>query len=182
MVRRWKYLAGIVVALMLVAGNLEIASAHRWGSWHWHKGGTQIVIQNSNVAHNWWAAEYARQDGWNKIGILYNYRNSNHTDISVFDGHVWNQTWAGLASIESTAWNWGTWSYTHITHTHARYNRRYGDSNQAFIQGVFCQEIGHGWGLEHSNTGDCMGAGYHNNIYYYGPHNVSDFYSLYRYH
>ena len=54
--------------------------------------------------------------------------------------------------------------------------------SQQDIQGIFCQEIAHGWGLGHSNTGDCMGKTYYNNINYYGPHNSADFYNMYRYH
>ena len=40
-----------------------------------------------------------------------------------------------------------------------------------------------GWGLDHSNTGDCMGLGYYSTTtYYYGAHNNTDFYNLYRFH
>lgn len=51
------------------------------------------------------------------------------------------------------------------------------------VQGIFCQEIAHTWGLDHSATNDCMGYGYYyNNTYYYGPHNDSDFTNMYPYH
>ncbi len=177
--RRLTLLAGITVALALLAGNLQVARAHNWWHWHWHKGGSFIQIQNHNFAYNWWAAERARQDGWNKVHILYNYSVDYHTDVSVFDGHWWDRTWAGLASIESRSWDSASGSYAHINHAHARYNRRYGDWNQGWIQGVFCQEIFHTYGFDHSNTGDCMGLGYYNNSYYYGAHNSGDFYDRY---
>lgn len=170
-----KTLLALAAVVTLLAGNLSVASAHRWGSWHWHKSGTQIVIRNYNTAANWQAAENARVDGWNKIGILYNYRVNAHTDVSVFDGYYGSTGWAGLASIES-------YSGSHILHAHARYNRSYPYS-QGYIQGIFCQEIGHAWGLDHSATGDCMGLGYYSgSTYYYGSHNNSDFYNLYRNH
>lgn len=177
--RRLTLLAGIAVALALLAGNFQVASAHNWKSYHWHKSGNAITFKHYNTAYNRTAAERARQDGWNKISILYNYSVDYHTDVHVYDAHFWNQTWVGLATIQSVAWDGGTWSYSHITHAHAIYNRRYGDSNQARIQGVFCQEIFHAYGFDHSNTGDCMGLGYYNNIYYYGPHNNTDFYNRY---
>jgi hypothetical protein len=184
---RFKLLIGAVASIALLAANLGVASAHQWcGSWpngcfHWDKSGSQIIIQNWNYASHWQDAENARQNGWNTIGILYNYSVNYHTDISVFDGDFGNTGWSGLATLESVDWDWGTFSYDHISHAHARYNNSMGWPDWA-IQGVFCQEIAHGWGLDHSNTGDCMGMTYFNWINTYGPHNNSDFYNMYRFH
>lgn len=184
MPRRRQLLIGMVMGILtavLLAGNVQVARAHQWGSNHWHKSGGHIEIRNYNTAANWWAAEYARQDGWNKIGILYNYNTSEHTDISVFDGN-WGPTgWWGLATLERLDFDRGCMCYRHIAHAHARYNSYYGGT-QADIQGVFCQEIAHGWGLDHSNTSDCIGKGYYNNINTYGPHNNDDFFNMYYYH
>jgi predicted Zn-dependent protease len=186
--RNFKLLAAAAMSVALLAVNLGVASAHQWcGSWpngcyHWDKSGSHIVIQNYNYAGNWQAAENARQDGWNKISILYNYSVNYHTDISVFDGNFGATGWAGLATLESVDFDWGCLCYRHIAHAHARYNTYYGGSQQ-YIQGVFCQEIAHGWGLDHSNTGDCMGLGYYpGSTDYYGPHNNTDFYNIYRFH
>src|SRR6266545_2523546 len=121
-------------ALALVGGSLltvdaSPASAHNWGNWHWDRTGSQIVIYNYIYGGTTAQAEAARQDGWNKIGILYNYASS------------------------------------------------------LYIQGVYCQEIFHTYGFDHSNTGDCMGLGYFSSTtYYYGPHNNDDFYNRYRFH
>ena len=170
-----------VTMTILFAANVYVASAHQWGRYHWHKSGSAIVIQNFIYGGTQAPAEAARQDGWNKIAILYNYRTSYHTDISVFDGNFGNTGWGGLASLENLDWDWGSFWWNHIAHAHARYNTFYGNT-PADIQGVYCQEIAHGWGFDHSNTGDCMGKGYFNNINVYGSHNNADFNAMYRNH
>lgn len=99
---------------------------------------------------------------------------SAHTDISVLDGNYGNTGWGGLASIESS-------SGCTILHGHARVNLYYSYTSNG-IRGVFCQEIGHPFGLDHSNDGGCMGGGYFYNInthYNVVSHNVSDIASKY---
>ncbi len=180
--RHPKLLAGIAIALCLLASNIYVAQAHFLGSWHWNKGGDRIYIQNSIAGTNTDAAERARGDAWNKISILWNPRVDYHTDVSVFDGNYGDTGWGGLAEVKSSSWDWESFGNTHITHAHARYNTYY-PASQNYIQGVFCQEIGHTWGLDHSNTGDCMGLGYDNwDKYNYSAHNNDDFYQRYRGH
>lgn len=171
MVRHWKFWVGSAIVLGLVVANLGVASAHNWGSWHWNKTGSQIVIQSYIYGSTTSQAIAANQDAWNKISILYNYRVNYHTDVSVYDGNFGNTGWGGLASIESS-------SGSHITHAHARYNTYYPNSS-AQIQGIYCQEVFHTYGFDHSNTGDCMGLGYYNNVTVLGPHNNSDFSNRY---
>jgi len=166
----------------LVSLNAGVASAHNWGNWHWDKSGARIQIQSMIYGGTQAQAEAARVDAWNKVPILYNYRVNNHTDVSVFDGNFGATGWAGLASIESTAWDWGTWSNTHVTHGHARVNTYYPMSS-SYQQGVYCQEVFHTYGFDHDNTGGCMGLGYYagsSNVL--SPHNVTDFVNRYRYH
>ncbi|WP_412542956.1 hypothetical protein R8Z50_10880 [Longispora sp. K20-0274] len=164
----------VAVASVLTLGASP-ASAHNWGSWHWDKTGSSIVINNYIYGGTTAQAEAARQNGWNTIGILYNYSVNTHTDVSVFDGNFGATGWAGLASLESV-------SGDHILHGHARYNSYYGGSS-VYIQGVYCQEIFHTYGFDHSDTGDCMGLGYYaSGTSYYGPHNNTDFFNRYRYH
>jgi hypothetical protein len=179
--RRIQLFAVVFATVALLAANVGVASAHQWSNWHWDKSGPMIVIQNYIFGTNTAQAELARQDGWNKIGILYNYSVNYHTDVSVFGGNYGPTGWWGLASIEDADWGWHCFGWCHIGHAHARYNSYYGGT-AADIQGVFCQEIGHAWGLDHSNTGDCMGKGYFNNINVYGPHNNTDFWNMYRFH
>lgn len=105
--RWWRILAGTLLMAVMLAGNVGVVRAHKWGNYHWNKSGPSIVIQNFIFGTNQTAAEAARQDGWNKIGILYNYRVNYHTDISVFDGNYGATGWAGLASLEDFDWDWG---------------------------------------------------------------------------
>ncbi|HEY3107980.1 MAG TPA: hypothetical protein VGL23_04465 [Chloroflexota bacterium] len=190
MFKKLKFLLAGVLTTGLLVANIGVASAHQWcsgwpsGCFHWDKGGSMIVIQNFIYGSTTTQAEWARQDGWNKIGILYNYSVPYHTDVSVFDGNFGPTGWWGLASLESVDWDWGCFCYDHISHGHARFNTYYGGTTGygGDIQGVYCQEIAHTWGLQHSDTGDCMGKGYFNNLNFYGPHNNADFYGMYRFH
>ena len=181
--RRFIRLFAVVGAVLtLFASNIYVASAHNWSNWHWDKTGTRIQIQSYITGSTASLAEAARRDAWNKIGILYNYRVNYHTDVSVFDGNFGNTGWGGLASIESSAWNWGSWSYSHITHAHARVNNYYAASSW-WKQGIYCQEVFHAYGFDHNNSGGCMGLSYYagsgNTL---SSHDVTDFYNRYRNH
>lgn len=184
MPRKFKVLAVAFATVSLLVANVGLASAHNWGNYHWNRGGSQVVLNHYIYGTHQTEAEYARQDGWNKIGILYDYRVYSHSDISVWGGNFGATGWWGLASLEDLDWDWGSWGWNHIAHGHARYNSYYGGTTGygGDVQGVFCQEIAHTWGFDHSNTGDCMGKSYYNNINFFGPHNNTDFYNRYRYH
>lgn len=173
----------IATLVLLIGGlftvNVGIASAHNWGSWHWDKSGSHIQIQSYIFGSSQTQAEAARQDAWNNVSNLYNYRVNYHTDVSVFDGNFGATGWGGLASIESTAWDWGCFDWCHVTHAHARFNIYYGGSD-SYKQGVYCQEVYHTYGFDHNNTGGCMGLGYFagsgNTL---SSHDASDFYNRY---
>ena len=73
-----------------------------------------------------------------------------------------------------------TTSANHITHGHARVNYYYAYSSTT-KQGIFCQEVGHVFGLDHSNDGGCMGLGYYSgSTYTTVQHNWNDIYNMYR--
>jgi hypothetical protein len=58
----------------------------------------------------------------------------------------------------------------------------YYSSTSTAARGIHCQEVGHGFGLDHSNDGGCMGAGYWysvTNAYRPVSHNVNDVGSMY---
>lgn len=170
-----KRIAVPVAIALLVLANLFVGSrafAHQWGSWHWNRYGSSVTIQAYNTATYRTEASNAIND-WSNNTILYVPQVGGHTDISVFDGNYGATGYGGLAEIISYT------TGSHITHGHARLNYYYSYSSTG-KQGVFCQEVGHLFGLTHSNDG-CMGMGYFNNIYYTVQHNWNDIYNMYRY-
>ncbi len=183
MFRRYKFLVALLLVFGLLAANVGVytAHAHNWGGWHWDKGGTQIVIQEQHTGGHTTQSLAASLDAWNRISILFNYHVNYHTDISVYDGY-YNTNWSGLASIEDSNWDWGCWCYDHIGHAHAKYNTKSGFSAWT-IQGVYCQEINHGRGFDHDNSGGCMGLTYYSgSSNTLSSHNLTDFYNRYRNH
>lgn len=174
-----KFAVKCVVALALLALNMQVAIAHRWSSWHQ----PDRTVNTWNFATRSAEANAALND-WDSRTILSFPRQSSHTDISVFDGNFGDTGWGGLASVESSGFGWwDCWWWCHVDHGHARYNSFYGGSSGtgsgSDIRGIFCQEIGHLLGLDHSNTGDCMGKSYFNNINVTGTHNANDISSMY---
>lgn len=170
--------------LVLMLGSTNLALAHPWGpspyGYHWNKSGSSVTvgIYNTNPSGRYYTTSNNGRVDWNNNTILYLPNYSSHTNMSVFSQNSGDTGWAGLASIES----WENSSLNHIGHIHAQANTYYTNSySDNALQGVFCQEIGHGFGLNHSDTGDCMGAGYYNNAYKTGSHNWNDIYNLYRY-
>lgn len=166
-------LLGLLVANLMVAG---VASAHDWGSWHWNRGGSSVTVQIYNTTSYRTEANAAVAD-WNNRTLLYLPQVGSHTDISLFDGNYGATGYGGLAEIIS-------YSGSHITHGHARLNYYYSYSSNG-KRGVFCQEVGHLFGLTHSNDGGCMGYGYwygdSGSFYTLVQHNVDDIYNKYRY-
>jgi hypothetical protein len=191
MLRKMKYMFAPILVLGLLLANLSVytAHAHNWGDYHWNKSGTYIRIEQAWVTgpsgtfgYNYAEADAARLNGWYSIPELYNYWENYHTDVSVWDAW-YSDSWGGLASLESVDWDWGCWCYRHISHGHARYNNRYGNSDNWWIQGVFCQEVFHTYGFDHDNQYNCMGLGYYSgSTNVYNSHNRWDFYNRYRYH
>lgn len=158
----------IVGGVLLAGAALEapIASAHNWGCWRQ----PDRTVRTWNTASRRTEAAAAISE-WDSKTILSLPGSSSHTDISVFDGNYGNTGWGGLASIESA-------SGCNILHGHARVNLYYGGSSNS-IRGIFCQEVGHLFGLDHSNDGGCMGGGYYYPIgtfpgYTVVSHNVND--------
>lgn len=160
-----------LLTLVLLAGNLQLAYAHRWWKWHWNKA--TIGVRNTAVRHAEAEAALNDWDTHTEVGLP---RKTTHTDISVFDGDWGATDWAGLASIKDAEWDWWCWWWCGVDHGHARVNTYWTGNpagSSAHIQGIFCQEIGHLFGLGHSNDG-CMGKGYYNNLNTSVSHNWSD--------
>jgi hypothetical protein len=167
-----------VLVIALLIGNYNLAFGHKWWKWHWDKSTIRVWIQNCETE-----AEAARAD-WDGHTDLSLPRLTSHTDISVWCDNFGKTGWWGLASIEDSEFDW--WHcfwWCRIKHGHARFNTYYGGTtgtgSGSDKRGVLCQEIGHLFGLDHSNTGDCMGKGYWNSINVTGSHNWGDVNSMY---
>jgi hypothetical protein len=165
---RAAFAVAAATTLTLLLGTTG-ASAHQWGSWSWNRSGSTVTIQVYNYAANSGAANQALND-WDSHTILSLPRLNSHTDISVYDENAGNTGWIGLATIVNYSGNY-------ITHAHAEYNTYYSESYDQIV-GTYCQEIGHTFGLDHSNDG-CMGLGYYNNLTYTVQHNWTDIYNMY---
>lgn len=166
------YVIGILALLVV---NIQALQAHDWGSWHWDKSTLQIWVWGTHQAE----AQAAIQD-WDSHTDLSLPVVGSHTDISVFGGS-WGATgWSGLAEIIDYEFDWWhRWCFCRIKHAHARYNSYYGFSTgtgtASGSRGIFCQEVGHTFGLDHSPTGDCMAKTYwspSSNVT--SPHNWAD--------
>ncbi|HET9252105.1 MAG TPA: FlgD immunoglobulin-like domain containing protein [Candidatus Eisenbacteria bacterium] len=158
--------AVFAASMLCLAASVE---AHNWGCWR--QPNRTVYAYNTAVLNS---QANAALSEWDTKTVLAVPRVNYHTEISVFDGYYGNTGWAGLASIESA-------SGCNILHGHARVNRSYSYTSNGY-RGIFCQEVGHLFGLDHSNDGGCMGGGYYYNIntyYTVVQHNINDIASKY---
>lgn len=155
------FIAFVCVMMVLVAMP---AVAHNWGCWI--QPNRTVYVRNT--ASNYSQANAALNE-WSNDTILNIVNVSYHTEVSVYDGNYGNTGWGGLASIQS-------YSGCTIYHGHALLNTYYSYTSNG-KRGVFCQEVGHLFGLDHSNDGGCMGGGYFysiNSNYNVVSHNIND--------
>ena len=158
-----------IAASLLIAGlAAEAAQAHQWGCWI--QRDRNIAIRNAGGSQ----ASAAISD-WNSMTILNFTSVSSGEEIYVFNANSGATGWAGLARITN-------YSGCNIIRATAQVNTYYYSSTSTAARGIHCQEIGHGFGLDHSNDGGCMGAGYWysvTNAYRPVSHNVNDVGSMY---
>ena len=133
-----------IAATLLIAGLAgNAAEAKRWGCWI--QADRNVKIRNTTSG-----ASQAVSD-WNNLTILNLSSVSSGEETYVFAANSGNTGWGGLASI--TNYNGCT-----ILRATAQLNTYYSWTTNA-ARGVHCQEIGHTFGLDHSNDGGCMGGG-----------------------
>jgi hypothetical protein len=134
-----------VAGILLVAGLAGTAAeAKRWGCWI--QADRNVKIRNTT------SSATAAVNDWNNLTILNLSAVSSGEETYVFNANSGNTGWGGLASITS-------YSGCTIRRATAQLNTYYSWTTNA-ARGVHCQEIGHTFGLDHSNDGGCMGGGY----------------------
>ena len=154
-----------VAGTLLIAGlAANAAQAHNWGCWI--QTDRNVKIRNASGGTQ---AQNAIND-WNTMTILNISSVSSGEEIYVFNANSGATGWGGLASITN-------YSGCNILRATAQVNTYYYSGSSTSARGVHCQEIGHGFGLDHSNDGGCMGAGYWYSVstaYRPVTHNVND--------
>lgn len=166
MTRKSVFVAGTLLIAVL-AGSA--AQAHQWGCWI--QADRNVKIRNASGGSQ---ASAAIND-WNSMTILNISSVSSGEEIYVFNANSGATGWAGIARITS-------YSGCTIRRATDQLNTYYISGSSVSARGVHCQEIGHGFGLDHSNDGGCMGAGYWYDVAtHYRPvsHNVNDIGSMY---
>jgi len=156
-----------IAASLLIAGLAgQAAQAHQWGCF--------IQTDRNVKVRNTSSSATAAINDWNNQTILNISSVSSGEETYAFSANSGNTGWGGLATLTSV-------SGCTILKATAQLNTYYSWTTNA-ARGVFCQEIGHTFGLDHSNDGGCMGGGYWYDIgthYTLVSHNISDIGSMY---
>ncbi len=139
--RKSVFIAASVLILGL-AGSA--AQARQWGCWS--QADRNVRIRNTT------SSATAAVNDWNNLTILNLSSVSSGEETYVFNANSGNTGWGGLASITN-------YSGCTILRATAQLNTYYSWTTNA-ARGVHCQEVGHTFGLDHSNDGGCMGGGY----------------------
>jgi hypothetical protein len=165
----------IMAVLMMTAffvGPMAAAEAHPWRCqgntpYHWaYSGSGDLTVQAEyqNLAPKK-PAKKAVKDLMAKVPFIKIATVSGDAQMTIVDGNEGDKGWAGLAVVKPNA-------NCEIQHADVILNTFYGTS---LSQGIYCQEIGHSFGLDHSDDGSCMGLGYfRSGSSNYSSHNVSD--------
>lgn len=150
----------------LTTANVRVASAnwlggadaapHNW--WQWHFDGSTITayVFGSHQTQ----AKRAINDWNNLTQIRIPSADPTTAGMLVYGANFGDTGWGGLASITGFTWDFHCWGYCRVTKGVARFNSFYGGSSTWWAQGVFCQEVGHLFGLAHNSSGGCMGLSY----------------------
>ena len=161
----------MLAVVLAVAGFATVAYAtHSWGGYHWARTANPFTLKlGDNVSSAWDASLTLASSDWSLSSVLDTAIVSGGTNprncrpkagrIEVCNSKYGNNGWLGLASI---------WiSDTHITQATAKLNDTYFNTltynTPAWRNLVMCQEIAHGFGLDHQDEdfnnpplGTCM--------------------------
>jgi hypothetical protein len=134
-----------IAGALLIAGLAgSAAQARQWGCWS--QADRNVRLRNTS------SLATAAINEWNASTILNISSVSSGEETYSFAANSGNTGWGGLASITN-------YSGCTILRATAQLNTYYAWSSNG-ARGVFCQEVGHTFGLDHSNDGGCMGGGY----------------------
>jgi hypothetical protein len=168
---RYRLLAATAAAALATLALPSTAQAdHSWGGYHWARTANPFTLQlGDNLSSTWKPYLLTASNDWSQSSVLdtvvvpgQSNRNCKMTTgrIEVCNAAYGNNGWLGLASIQVTGG-------VHITRASAKMNDTYFNQAQyntpAWRLLVVCQEIAHGFGLDHqdenfnnANLGSCM--------------------------
>lgn len=168
---RYRLLAATAAAALAALTLPSAAHAdHSWGGYHWARTANPFTLQlGDNLSSTWKPHLQTASGDWSASSVLdtvvvpgQSNRNCKMTTgrIEVCNAAYGNNGWLGLASIQVTGG-------VHITRASAKMNDTYFNQAQyntpAWRLLVVCQEIAHGFGLDHqdenfnnANLGTCM--------------------------
>lgn len=160
-----------LIALVVLVTAVPAFANHAWGTYHWSRSGAQVtppVVMN--ITSPWtnyasrvmsdWNASAVIESPWSYGAISSTKRCTSTTGkIEVCNAKYGQNGWLGIAGI-SLSGGHIVKGYTKLNDTYftmTRYN------TPAWRRMVFCQEVGHDYGLGHVNetftdlnTGSCM--------------------------
>ena len=159
--RKFSLVAAVIAVLAATAAPSALAN-HSWGNYHWSRAANPFTVplgdSASNTAYsNWDGALSSASADWSQSSVLDspivsggsgNTRTCKATNgrIRVCNSTYGNNGWLGLAQI----WLSGS----HIVRATTKVNDTYFNSpsySYTNERHVMCQEIGHGYGLDHQD-------------------------------
>lgn len=144
----------LALALLLLAAAPASAS-HRWSRYHWARASTAapvpLTIDDTAVTGAWGVQSGAVVSDWNAFsgGVLTLTAGASGVDVTASSGDFGASGWLGIAEIQVDV-------KRHITTARVRLNDYYYGPGSAYAgseRTVYCQEVGHTFGLDHNRNG-----------------------------
>ena len=165
-----RYLVLVLLAVVVIAA-LPVFGGHAWSNYHWSRTGSQVTPPvYMNITSAWTPYDDRVMADWNKspyiespwqMGAISSRRRctSSTGNIEVCNDTYGQNGWLGIAGISVSG--------GHITKGYTKLNDTYFNTSTyntpAWRRLVFCQEVGHDYGLAHQdetfdnpNLGSCM--------------------------
>lgn len=159
----------MLLVLLVSSLPLSVSANHSWNGYHWARTANPFTLKlGSNVSSSWSPYLMTASADWSVSTVLDTVIVAGNGGVSckptagrieVCNRKYGNNGWLGLAQV----WVMGT----HITQATAKMNDTYFSRSTynapAWKRLVMCQEVGHGFGLDHqdelfnnANLGTCM--------------------------